>query len=125
MPSKPVAKWSDVKRKLTDLDKAGLIGLVQDLFNVSASNKAFLAARFLSDEDGGAALEGYRDRIYKCFFKNSDRPIIPKLSEARSIIREYQKARGDAGGVLELMLTYVESGTEYTSSYGDIDSPFI
>ncbi len=39
-PSAP--SWSEVKTKLTDSDRAGLLGLVQDLYAASKENKTFL-----------------------------------------------------------------------------------
>src|SRR5450631_1307012 len=37
--------WSDVKTALVDFDRAGLRGLVQDLYTASKDNQAFLHAR--------------------------------------------------------------------------------
>ena len=37
--------WSDVKAALLDFDRAGLRGLVQDLYTASKDNQAFLHAR--------------------------------------------------------------------------------
>jgi hypothetical protein len=37
--------WSDVKTALLDFDRAGLRGLVQDLYTASKDNRAFLHAR--------------------------------------------------------------------------------
>jgi hypothetical protein len=43
---KSAATWSDVKAKLGDFDRAGLLGLVQDLYITSKENQNFLHARF-------------------------------------------------------------------------------
>ena len=37
--------WSDVRTALLDFDRAGLRGLVQDLYTASEDNQAFLHAR--------------------------------------------------------------------------------
>jgi len=42
---KSAATWSDVKAKLGDFDRAGLLGLVQDLYTTSKDNQNFLHAR--------------------------------------------------------------------------------
>lgn len=47
--SKP--SWSDIKGKLADFDRQGLIGLVQDLYAASKDNQAFLHARFALGDD--------------------------------------------------------------------------
>lgn len=39
---KSTVSWSDVKTRLTDFDRAGLIGLIQDLYAASRDNRAFL-----------------------------------------------------------------------------------
>ena len=44
-PTKAAPSWSDVKTKLSDFDRAGLLGLVQDLYAASKENQAFLHAR--------------------------------------------------------------------------------
>jgi hypothetical protein len=46
------------------------------------------------------------------------------LSEGSKAIREYQTATSDPAGSLELMMTFVETGTQFTSEFGDIDEPF-
>jgi hypothetical protein len=37
--------WNDVKTSLLDFDRAGLLGLVHDLYTASKDNRAFLHAR--------------------------------------------------------------------------------
>jgi hypothetical protein len=44
---KPAATWSNVKAQLVDFDRAGLLGLVQDLYASSKDNRNFLHARQL------------------------------------------------------------------------------
>jgi len=57
---KNTPSWSDVKTRLTDFDRTGLIGLVQDLYAASKDNKVFLHARF---ELGDDSLESYKATI--------------------------------------------------------------
>ena len=47
--SKP--SWSDVKGKLADFDRPGLIGLVQDLYAASKDNQAFIHVSLITDPD--------------------------------------------------------------------------
>jgi len=47
-----------------------------------------------------------------------------KLAEARKAIRDYQKATGNLTGGIDLRLTYVENGTEFTREFGDINESF-
>jgi hypothetical protein len=43
---KKTPSWVDVKARLADIDRAGLIGLVQDLYAASKDNQAFLHTWF-------------------------------------------------------------------------------
>ncbi len=127
MTQKPAkaANWSQIKEPLKEFNREQLLALIKDLHDYSTQNRDFLAARFAGSESAAepsAALESYRQRIIKCF------PLrgysSPKLREARAALRQYQKATSDLPGILELMLTYVESGTSYTNEFGDIDEAF-
>lgn len=51
---KPSPSWTDVKARLTDFDRANLIGLVQNLY---MANQAFLHTRFAV---GGDVLKPYK-----------------------------------------------------------------
>ena len=100
-----------------------LIALVKDLYDASADNRDFLQARCQAGEDSSPALEKYRHRIVEQFFpKRGDGKL--KLAEARKAIRDYRKATGNLAGTLDLMLTYVENGTDFTLQFGDIDEAF-
>jgi hypothetical protein len=46
------------------------------------------------------------------------------LSRGRKAISDYKKATNDAMGTLDLMVYYVECGTQFTVDYGDIDEAF-
>ena len=46
------------------------------------------------------------------------------MGEARKAIRDYRKATGNLTGTIDLMLTYVENGTEFTHEFGDINESF-
>lgn len=123
MTEKNAPKWSQIKKKIESFDTEGLIGLVKDLFEYSTDNQSFLAARFLAHGDRGAALEAYRRRVMEPFYPKRGFGKL-NLSQARKAIRDYRKASGDLAGTIELMLTYVETGTRFTNEFGDIDEPF-
>jgi len=100
-----------------------LLALVKDLYDASSENRHFLHARFQAEESVGAALEVYRRKIVEQFFPARGDGKL-KLSEARKAIRDYRKATGNIAGTIDLLLTYVENGTEFTEQFGDIDKPF-
>jgi hypothetical protein len=115
--------WSQVRAQLKDWAKPALTALIKDLYDASAANRDFLHARFQAEEAGGAALEAYRRKIIEQFFPRRGFGKL-KLAEARKAIRDYRKATGNVAGTVELMLTFVENGTEFTLEFGDIDEPF-
>ncbi len=121
--SKPT--WSQIKAKLKHWDKAQLIGLIQDLFGHSQDNRDFLAARLLRDSIGEQTLVPYLKRIQSAFYNKKGWPADPlNLKDAKSAIREYQRATSDPAGTLELMMVHLETGTQFTREFGDIDDAF-
>ncbi len=119
---KPIG-WLPIRRQLNGWSKPALIGLVKDLYDASSGNRDFLQARFGAPEDAGAILEKYREKIVKQFFPKRGFGKL-KLAEARRAIRDYRKAAGDLAGTIDLMLTFVENGTEFTLEFGDINEAF-
>lgn len=99
---------------------------IKDLYAISDENRRFLESRFAQGQDQiQAVLADYNQEIIYCFF--GEREIsedLPRLRPARRLIRNYQKATKDSSGALDLMLHYVETGTEFTNTYGDINEPF-
>lgn len=125
MPEPKTPKgWTAVKRHLKDWDAAKLTALVKDLYDNSTDNRTFLEARTQATTSGGAALETYRERIVEQFFPKRGSFGKLKLAEARKAVRDYKKATGNTEGTLELLVTYLENGNEFTCQYGDISGPF-
>ena len=112
-----------VHRQLNSWSKPALIALVKDFCELSPDNRDFLQARFLAEENTGASLEKYRRKIVEQFFPSRGFGKL-KLAEARKAIRDYRKATGNLECTIDLMLTYVEKGTEFTNQFGDINGPF-
>ncbi len=115
--------WQNIRRQLDDWSKPALIALVKDLHDASPDNRDFLLARFQAQDDAGVALEKYRHKIVEQFFPARGDGKL-KLAEARRAIRDYRKATGNLTGTIDLMLTYVENGTEFTHEFGDINESF-
>lgn len=120
---KPAKGWSAVKQHLKDWDAAQLTALLKDLYDSSTDNRTFLDARVQAEVGGGAALETYRQRIVEQFYPKRGFGKL-KLAEARKAIRDYKKATGNVEGTIELLLTYLENGNEFTCEFGDINGPF-
>lgn len=119
---KNTPSWSDVKAELADFDRAGLMGLVQDLYAASKDNQAFLHARFAL---GGDVLEPYKASIDRWLspdvFKNQD----VSVSKAKKAIADYKKAVGQPQGLAELMVLYCERAASFSAEYGLQDESFL
>jgi hypothetical protein len=97
--------WSDVKGRLTDIDRAGLIGLVQDLYATSKDNQAFLHARFALGDDVLKPYKATIDRwLWPDVLKNQDTAV----AKAKKAIADYRKAIGHPEGLAELAVFFCE-----------------
>jgi hypothetical protein len=119
--AKKKTTWNSVKTALAGHDKAALVGLIADLYDYSEQNRSFLHARFSLGAD---PLKPYKkiidDALCPDVMKN--KPI--RIAKGKQAIADYSKAIGDPKEKLELMLFFVESGTQFTLEFGDIDENF-
>lgn len=118
--SKPTPSWGDVKVKLSDFDRAGLLGLVQDLYAASKDNKVFLHARFGLGED---PLEPYKDVITRWVNPPDVRNPI-SVSKAKKAISDYKKALGQPMGLAELTVFFCEEAFDFLAGCGIDDDGF-
>lgn len=115
--------WPLIRQQMKNWSRPALLALIKDLHDTSAANRDFLQARFQAEDDSGEALEKYRERIVEQFFPRRGFGKL-KLAEARKAIRDYRNATGNIAGVIELMLTYVENGTDFTRQFGGINEAY-
>ena len=112
--------WSGVKASLADIDRAGLLGLVQDLYAASKDSKAFLHARFwLGDEP----LEPYKSIITQ-WINPSDYRKPQSVAKAKKAISDYKKALGQPEGLAELTVFYCEEVFDFLAGCGMDDEGF-
>jgi hypothetical protein len=105
--------WSDVRAALLDFDRAGLPGLVKDLYTASKDNQAFLHARLGLGHD--------QLRPFKTSISRSISPDIMKgqpisVSKAKKAIADYKKAIGHPNGMAELSIFYCEEAFGFLES---------
>jgi hypothetical protein len=115
--------WSVIRQHLNAQARPALLALVKDLYDASASTRDFLHARVLDEGGDGTAVERYRRTIIEQFYPARGFGKL-KLAEARHAIREYRRATGNLAGTIDLMLTYVENGTQFTRQYGDLNAAY-
>ena len=110
--------WSDVKANLAMMDRIGLVALIRDLYDLDALNRRALQARF---SPSSTMVDQYRRLVRAAVFPDplSQRPV--RLRDATATIRQYTWATGDVAGTIDLMLEFVEAGTEQAADlgYGD------
>ncbi|MDO9114509.1 MAG: hypothetical protein Q7U63_12050 [Polaromonas sp.] len=107
--------WSDVKIKLVDLDRAGLIGLVRDLYAAGKDNQAFLHARFALDHD---LLKPYKATIDRWLWPDVFKNQGTSVAKAKKAIADYRKAIGQPEGLAELMVLFCERAAGFSSDIG-------
>lgn len=114
------ATWVDIKMKLRAFDRKGLVGLVHDLYEASAANRRFLQARL---RPSPSAVEQYRRLVAEAVYPDPFSRRRVSLRDATAAITEYRRSTGDVAGTVDLMLTFVEAGTEQAADlgYGDED----
>lgn len=102
--------WSNVKTKLVAFDRAGLLGLLQDLYTANKDNQTFLHARLNLGDD---VLKPYKTTINRWLCPNVSRNQDFSIAKAKKPIADYKKAIGQAEGLAELMVFYCERATEF------------
>jgi hypothetical protein len=105
--------WSDVKTALLDFDRAGLRGLVQDLYTASKDNQAFLHARLGLGHD---QLQPFKARISRWIFPDLMKGQPISVSKAKKAIGDYKKAIGRLDGMAELSIFYCEEALGFLES---------
>ena len=118
--TKTTPSWSDVKTRLADFDRAGLLGLVQDLYAASKDNKTFLHARFGLGDD---PLKPYKDAITQ-WINPPDYRKPQSVAKAKKAISDYKKALGQPEGLAELTVFYCEEVFDFLAGCGMDDEGF-
>jgi len=87
--SKSQPTWVDVKAKLVSFDRAGLLGLVQDLYTAHKDTRTFLHTRLGLGED---LLKPYRQTIDRWIWPDVLRNQDTSVAKAKQAISQYRKA---------------------------------
>lgn len=121
------ATWMDIKARLKAMDRAGLVGLIADLYAANPKNRSFLHARF---SVGANPLAIYKKRIEQALYPKtapdphqSSHPDI-HVAQAKKAISEYQKAIGFPLEVLELRIYFCEVAMNFALRHSYDDSRF-
>lgn len=115
MVTKKSLSWSDVKVKLADFDRPGLLGLVQDLYASSKDNHAFLHARFGLGDD---VLKPYKTSIDRWLWPDVLNNQDTSVAKAKEAIADYKKAIGQPEGLAKLMVFFCERAAGFSNDIG-------
>jgi hypothetical protein len=105
--------WADVRASLLKFDRAGLQGLIQDLYVTSKDNRAFLHARFGLGSD---LLGPYKANISRWINPDLMKGEPVSISKAKRAIADYEKAIGRPEGLAELAIFYCEVAFSFVES---------
>ena len=113
--------WSDLKAELAEFDRAGLLGLLKDLYALRPENRAFLAARLSVGSDPLAPFKMVISRwIYPDLMKGQD----VSVAKAKKAIADYRKAVGRPEGMAELCVFYSEEAARLVGEIGLEDEAY-
>jgi hypothetical protein len=113
--------WIDVKASLCTFDRAGLYGLVQDLYEASKDNQAFVHARLGLGSD---QLRPFKATISRWINPDLIRNQAVSVSKAKKAIADYRKAIGRPGGLAELSIFFCEEALSLVESRSFEDERF-
>jgi hypothetical protein len=105
--------WADVRAFLLAFDRAGLQGLIQDLYAASKDNQAFLHARFGLGPD---QLKPYKATISRWINPDLMKNQPVSISKAKKAIADYEKAIGRPEGLAELSVFFCEEAFSFVES---------
>jgi hypothetical protein len=105
--------WKAVKAALQSFDRAGLLGLVRDLYALDKTNEAFLHARLGLGSD---ELAPYKAIISRWICPDLMGGQSVSISKAKRAIACYKKATGQPTGLAELSIYYCEEAFGFVES---------
>lgn len=113
---------TELKKELKKLEHSELSELILGIYKTNDKVKEILNVKFIGEKYQEELLESYKEKMFAEFFPKNMRKI-PSFKLAKAMITEF-KSVGNFEMVLDLMLYYVECGTDFTNEFGDIDGPF-
>lgn len=124
MPMKKEMTLTELKKHLSNVSAAELKKLLCHLYKNSDIAEKMINLAVLGSDYEENLLEQYKEKMYKVFFPNDIVRTGFSLSGAKSLIGEFKKIGVTDEHILDLQLYYVESGTDFTNTFGDIDMKF-
>ncbi|MEK6707077.1 MAG: DUF6155 family protein [Bdellovibrionota bacterium] len=110
------SEWKAISKQLNALSSKELLKLIHELYQCTDSNRRFIAARFLKGE---ASLKKYKQQIHSALYPDFDAGKTDiSISGAKKAISDFEKATHDSQQTLDLMIYFVEVGTQMIQAFG-------
>ena len=114
------SQWQEIKIKLEQESSKNLVKLIKSLYDLAENNRNFITANIVK---GKVSNKVYKEIIENAIYLDIyDQNDEIEFSKARKAISDFRKATGDAKLILDLMIHYVEIGTDQARG-GHIDYP--
>ncbi len=113
--------WENIKDGVSKQPSKDLIKLIKELYDLNEQNSCFLDTRFSTT---ASPLTAYKRIIRQGIYPDALNQESFDVKSARRAISDFKKASDDPIYILELMVYYVEQGSQCTLDYGDIDERF-
>ncbi len=110
-------KSTELKKTLTRFDKKELIHLITELAKLKKYNMEWLEIEFQRPDGLPELLEYYKKKISRAWDLND-------LTAAKKAISDFKKASPSRESLIDIMIYYVEQGTEIALDYGDMYEDF-
>ncbi len=108
--------WKEINTRPEDMSERNLKHLIHDLYKANVDNRKFLAARFSKCK---ASVKKYKDQIREAIYPDynfGDSRV--RFSDAKKGISDFEKATHDPRQTLDLMIYFLEVGTEAMEAFG-------
>lgn len=119
--SKSQPTWTDVKTKLAEFDRIGLVDLIHDLYSGYRENQTFLHTRFGLGED---ILAPYKKTIKRWMTPDVYTNQDISIAKGKQAISDYKKAVGNPEGLVELMVFFCEEAAGFCADFGNDDEAY-
>lgn len=116
-------KLSELRKYLKELDRKELIELIEEMHDLNEDTRQLLASKFIGEDAVEAAYLKAKKQINDEFFPEDGITRL-RLNVAKKAITDFKKVSGDNCRMVELMLFYVETGTEFSRRHRDMTDNF-
>ena len=114
----------ELKKRLSAVDNKDKDKLLCLLYKNCDMAEKIINLQLLDEDYAEKLVEEYKEKIYERFFPKDIMRAGFSLAWVKSVITEFKKICQIEEYLLDLKLYYVECGTEFTNTFGDIDMKF-